>query len=443
MGSTMFGRIGRVVSLALVAACSSNIEFAPVDSMRPLEPDNKPPPGDGGLGLAGSGGSGGSALDASTGGDILPVLPPPGGSGPTDGDSDQNMPPVVPTPCADDDADGRCNADDRCPAIANQDDAADADGDGVPDACDRCNGARVALLAKAPLFYFPFDEAVGSTAAQNLGSVAVTGQYVGPVVLGLGGVADPRGSALRIPGDSATFPRVAALNVPEFPSTALSAMFWVKSSQAEQYGVISYALVDSANEFSVFVDGDLLRLDFEDLTFEQDLDVSTRISDGTWHFVAVTWADTVAQVYFDGEAVGAPMSIVYANAVQRFPTPDPGAAIDLTPGGVLIFGQDQDSLNGGFATTQALNGGLDELAIFDRALSGDEIREIFTATTCGERCDGLDNDQDGTADEGFQGSAPACAAPSCQSIEVSGSAFGTGTYFLQRDPNAPVNCVFP
>jgi hypothetical protein len=198
-----------------------------------------------------------------------------------------------------------------------------------------------------------------------------------------------------------------------------------------------------ANAFSMFFDGELMRMDLEDLTFEQDLAVSTRITNGTWHFVAVTWADNVAQWYFDGEPVGTAIQTVFANAATRFPTPDPGEAIDIAPGGVLIFGQDQDSLNGGFATTQALDGGLDELAIFDRALPAAEIAEIFAATTCGERCDGTDNDGDGSADEGFQGSAPECAAPSCQAIEASGSDFGTGTYFLQADPNAPVTCVFP
>lgn len=109
----------------------------------------------------------------------------------------------------------------------------------------------------------------------------------------------------------------------------------------------------------------------------------------------------------------------------------------------MILGQDQDALNGGFQTSQALDGGLDELSIFDRALSLEELQAIFESTTCGERCDGVDNDGDGTIDEGFQGSAPACPArPNCQAILESGSALGTGTYFLAADPNAPATCVF-
>jgi hypothetical protein len=415
MSPAIFTRIVPLCALGIVAACSSNIAFAPEDSVNPLDRGPKETR-DAGLG---GGGWGGSSPDASLDdSDIKPVFPPMDDRSDDDaGRAPGEGPGAIPPACPDDDEDGRCND------------------------VDRCDGRRVAL-DKGPLFYFAFDEAPGATVAQNLGSVSVSGQYVGPVTLGVGGVADPRASALRIPGESATFPRVAVLNVPAFPSTALSAMFWVKTSQTSQYAVISYALADSANEFSVFVDIDLIRIDLEDLTFEQDLAVSTRITDGTWHFVAVTWADQIAQLYFDGEAVGTPMNTVLANAATRFPTPDPGAAIDLTSGGTLIFGQDQDSLNAGFATNQALNGGLDEVAIFDRALGPDEIRDVFQSTTCGERCDGLDNDADGTVDEGFQGSSPSCPAPSCQSIGASGSAFITGTYFLQADPNAPITCVF-
>lgn len=431
--------VGGFSGLALVVACSSGIELVDGDATTG---------GSGGAsgsgGTSGSGGGGSDGPDASVGGsrgEILPQLPPTAGSG-GDGSIGNVSDGGLSTPCVDDDGDGVCNADDGCPALADQDDSADADGDGVPDACDTCAGPRLTLLGKNPLYYFPFDEAPGATEAQNLGSAGLNAQYVGPVTFGLGSVTDPRGSAVRIPGSSAAFPRISALNVPVFPSTALTAMFWIRTNQTSQYAGISYAVDGVPNAFSVFFDDDLMRLDLEDLTFEQDLDVSTRISDGTWHFVAVTWADELAQFYFDGEPVGALLQTVFANAATRFPTPDPGEAIDIAPGGVLIVGQDQDSLNGGFATTQALDGGVDELAIFDRALPAAEIAEIFAVTTCGERCDGRDNDSDGTVDEGFQGSAPACAAPSCQAIQASGSDFGTGTYFLQADPNAPVTCVF-
>jgi len=81
------------------------------------------------------------------------------------------------------------------------------------------------------------------------------------------------------------------------------------------------------------------------------------------------------------------------------------------------------------------------VAIFDRALSPQQIRSIYTGTTCGERCDGLDNDGDGKLDEGFLGSSPECAAPSCDAIAES-SAFGSGDYFSSSNPAVPLSCNF-
>ena len=108
---------------------------------------------------------------------------------------------------------------------------------------------------------------------------------------------------------------------------------------------------------------------------------------------------------------------------------------------MLVLGQDQDSPGGDFSFEQALVGGLDEVAIYDRVLSAEQIRNIFTATTCGERCDGIDNDQDGKVDEGFLGSAPACPAASCGEIAAT-SGFGPGDYFSSVTPNVPLTCRF-
>lgn len=465
---------------ALILACSSDLKF--------IDPDEQmgtgtamPGTSQGGTGgsTQGPGATGGSqagATPAENGGASIPEGPPP--STPLDpGTPGQGgttnvaggMPDPTPTPpeprCPDADGDGRCDPDDLCPNVANQNDgedqdadgapdacdpcpaladedrSQDADRDGIPDVCDDCNGVAVAL-AKGPLYHYSFDEVRSSLLAQNRGSAPGQSAYIGTVELGLSGVADPARGAARFVGTSPFFPRLIASNA-TFPSTALTALFWVRTRQTTQYSIISYATADSPNEFGVFVDINLLRLNLEGLTFEQDLAAASRITNGTWHFVGVTWDGTVAQFYFDGEAAGPAMPTLFETAVTRFETPDPGEAIDLTSGGVLVLGQDQDSLNGGFATNQALDGGLDELSIFDRVLGADEIREIFESTTCGERCDRGDNDGDGRVDEGFLGSSPQCPAPSCQAILESGSAFGNGSYFLEADPNAPQACVFP
>lgn len=321
-----------------------------------------------------------------------------------------------------------------------QDDSQDVDGDGTPDACDPC-GIGVPL-ALGPMFYFPLDEQGASATAVNLGSVRQTGSYVGPVERGLAGVSDPAGHAARFVGSQAgAFSRVVLPNVQRFPSTALTATFWIRTNQTGDYSVISYAINGSSNEFGVIVENDRLRLTLQTSTFEAS-DVSrAAITDGAWHFVALTWEETLAQFYFDGEPVGSPVQTEAGfEVLERVSVPVAGP-LALSPGGTLVLGQDQDSIDGGYSAAQALVGGLDEVAIYDRALSPEQIRSIYTGTTCGERCDGVDNDGDGKLDEGFLGSSPACPAPSCDAIAES-SAFGSGDYFSSANPAVPLSCNF-
>lgn len=341
--------------------------------------------------------------------------------------------------CPDADGDGICDAVDGCPNV--KDDGADHDGDGIPDACDPC-GIGVPLQL-APLYYFPLDDTGEGTTALNLGSVHQNGTYVGPIERGWAGVADPEGRAIRMLGQSAegAFSRVEMLNVPTFPSTALTAMFWVRTSQTGDYVVISYAIAGSANEFAVIIERDRLIVTLQSSTF-QALDIDRNvITDGTWHFVALTWDQTRAQFYFDGEAVGAPLRTEAGYEIAESVAVPVTGPLVLSPGGALVLGQDQDSLDGDFSFEQALVGGLDEVAIYDRVLSPDQIRTIFTGITCGERCDGIDNDGDGKIDEGFLGSSPACPAPSCGAIAAT-SGFGAGNYFSSVTPDTPMMCYF-
>jgi hypothetical protein len=463
-------------------ACSSNIELLPLGpdqgegddptdvSIQPEQPGPEPvPSGTGGgdstgrgevtdptrlVQPGGSGSAGASAADmsmsaAGSGGAAGAGMTAMGGA------------PALPT-CADADADGLCDMLDLCPSVA--DDGSDRDGDGTPDACDKCpelmaqddsqdidadgkpdacDACGIGIpLGLQPLFYFPLDEVGASATAVNLGSVRQTGSYVGAVERGLAGVSDPAGRAARFVGSSGgAFSRVVLPNVARFPSTALTATFWIRTNQTGDYSVLSYAITGSSNEFGVIVEDARLRLTLQTSTFEAT-DVSrAAITDGTWHFVALTWQDTLAQFYFDGEAVGAPVITEAGYELLEGVAVAVEGPLQLSAGGTLVFGQDQDSVDGGYNAAQALVGGLDEVAIYDRVLSPEQIRSIYTATTCGERCDGTDNDGDGKTDEGFLGSSPECAAPSCDAIAES-SAFGSGDYFSSANPAVPLSCNF-
>lgn len=444
--------------MAAAAACSSGIELVPGGAdggvtARPVLPSQG---GSGGAAAdAGGGGSGGRGEPTppvsiqpgagGTGGGA--AAPEPGDAGPpaivdSDGDglsdADDPCPASPDTSRADADQDGTPDACDRCP---ESDDAQDVDRDGIPDACDTC-GIHVAL-GLSPMFYFPLDEAGQATQAANLGRVQQSATYIGPVTRGLAGVSDPSGRAVRMGGQQGgQFSRVSLLNALEFPSTALSALFWLRTTQTGDFSPLSYAVQNSFNEFGIIVEGANIRVTIASSQFATSDVNGLALADGAWHFVAFTWQGTSGQFYFDGVPVGSPLCTDVGCELDELGGLPVTGPLSIRAGGVLILGQDQDSLNGTFSATQALTGGLDEVALYDRVLSEGELQSIFQSTTCGERCDGTDNDADGRTDEGFLGSAPECAAASCQAIQQAGAQFGTGTYFVTSAPGVRTSCAF-
>jgi hypothetical protein len=114
------------------------------------------------------------------------------------------------------------------------------------------------------------------------------------------------------------------------------------------------------------------------------------IDDGAWHHLAVTREGSTVRLYLDGTY----------RASHIFPT----GALDVGPGG-LILGQKQDCLGGCFEGHSALDGLLDEVAIFHRVLTAEEITTIYDAGSAGKwclesTCDGLDDNANGAVDEG-------------------------------------------
>ncbi|MEY4550237.1 MAG: hypothetical protein RL685_6432, partial [Pseudomonadota bacterium] len=214
---------------------------------------------------------------------------------------------------------------------------------------------------------------------------------------------------------------------------------------AADYGIVSFAIQNSTNEFAILVDDARLRISMESSTFiVENFDPDTQLADGAWHFVAFAWQQTVGQLYIDGEATGDPVRTEPGfEVLERSGQPLAGLPSlgSVFGGGVLVLGQDQDTLNGGFNVDQAHVGGLDEFGLWDRSLTQEEIRRIYAGTTCGEVCDGMDNDGDGITDEGFVGTAAACAATSCGAVSATQSAFGSGEY-VSSNPDAPLVCNF-
>ncbi len=129
---------------------------------------------------------------------------------------------------------------------------------------------------------------------------------------------------------------------------------------------LSYAVTGSINEILVALgtDGEI-HFYYKDQLIDSGID-GRGLFDGDLHrmsLVVETNATSVVTLYVDGVAL--------ANA--NF------TAAAVTTGGTLVFGQDQDTLGGGFDGTQSLTGRLGDIRVFDTARSADDIKtDAFT-----------------------------------------------------------------
>ena len=93
------------------------------------------------------------------------------------------------------------------------------------------------------------------------------------------------------------------------------------------------------------------------------------LNDGAWHHLAYRRSGAIGMLYADGVVID----------TRSVPT----EPLEIGPGG-LMLGQEQDCLGGCFDPEQGFDGRVDELAIYDRALSEEEIIEIFDAREAGK-----------------------------------------------------------
>ncbi len=86
-----------------------------------------------------------------------------------------------------------------------------------------------------------------------------------------------------------------------------------------------------------------------------------QLLDGKQHAIAFSWDNTAGDVriYVDGQLVHTATGIKV------------GTTLDA--GGTLVFGQEQDSINGGYVVSQRLSGTLYDIRVWDRAISDEQI----------------------------------------------------------------------
>ncbi|XP_043924020.1 neuronal pentraxin-1 isoform X2 [Protopterus annectens] len=142
---------------------------------------------------------------------------------------------------------------------------------------------------------------------------------------------------------------------------------WLKSSATPGMGTpFSYAVPGQPNELVLIEWGSN---PMEILINDKVAKLPFVISDGKWHHICVTWTtrDGVWEAYQDGLLRGNGENLAPYHPIK--------------PHGVLILGQEQDTLGGGFDATQAFVGELAHFNIWDKVLTPGEVYNLATCST--------------------------------------------------------------
>ncbi|XP_027547578.1 neuronal pentraxin-1 [Pipra filicauda] len=148
---------------------------------------------------------------------------------------------------------------------------------------------------------------------------------------------------------------------------AFSICMWIKSNASPGMGTpFSYAVPGQANELVLIEWGNN---PMEILINDKVAKLPFVINDGKWHHICVTWTtrDGVWEAYQDGTQTGNGENLAPYHPIK--------------PQGVLVLGQEQDTLGGGFDATQAFVGELAHFNVWDRKLSPGEVYGLATCSS--------------------------------------------------------------
>ncbi|XP_072202817.1 neuronal pentraxin receptor [Excalfactoria chinensis] len=148
---------------------------------------------------------------------------------------------------------------------------------------------------------------------------------------------------------------------------AFTICMWLKSKALSGLGTpFSYSVPTQANEIVLLEWGsNPLELLINDKVAQLPLS----LKDKAWHHVCVAWTtrDGKWSAYQDGEQRGSGENLASWHAIK--------------PQGVIILGQEQDTLGGRFDATQAFVGELAHFAVWDHMLAPAEILALANCTS--------------------------------------------------------------
>lgn len=136
---------------------------------------------------------------------------------------------------------------------------------------------------------------------------------------------------------------------------------WFRTTQDSSYALVSGANTSQQNELLLF-----RRTGRNEI--ETILDGTTQkhsisgLEDGSWHHIVWTRAGGTERLFVDDAEVGS--------------NPVTNSLITVSPGGFVV-GQEQDEVGSGFNSREAFIGHLDELRIYEEALSASQVSQLY------------------------------------------------------------------
>uniref|UniRef100_A0A3B4GVS5 Neuronal pentraxin-2-like n=1 Tax=Pundamilia nyererei TaxID=303518 RepID=A0A3B4GVS5_9CICH len=169
----------------------------------------------------------------------------------------------------------------------------------------------------------------------------------------------PEGYRLSFPTRTNYMYAVVTHSMPKL--RAFTICLWLRAAERGIGTPVSYAVPEQPNEL-VLLQG--LHAPAELLINDKVAQLPLNLSRGSWQHICVSWTQKggVWQAYQGGRLKGEGHGLAAGHHIR--------------PDGVLILGQEQDSLGGGFDSSQALVGELSQVGLWDRVLTSNQVASL-------------------------------------------------------------------
>ncbi|KAF7657191.1 hypothetical protein LDENG_00030750 [Lucifuga dentata] len=176
---------------------------------------------------------------------------------------------------------------------------------------------------------------------------------------GVSGHSFPEGYRLSFPTRTNYMYAVVKHPVPKLQ--AFTICLWLRPADRGIGTPLSYAVPEQPNEL-VLLQG--LHTPTEMLINDKVAHLPLNLSRSSWQHICVSWSQKggVWQAYQGGKLRGEGHALAAGHHIR--------------PGGMLVLGQEQDSLGGGFDASQALVGELSQFGLWDRVLTPGQVASL-------------------------------------------------------------------